>query len=44
MVAAYHLVQYGGTFQIELQSVGNQEVVDAPPHVLLAGMEPVAPP
>ena len=44
MVAAEDLAVDGGLFDLGGQAVGDDEVVDAPPHVLLSGVEAVAPP
>ena len=44
MVGAEYLVVDGGTEELGLQTVGDEEIVDAPPCVLLAGLETVGPP
>ena len=44
MVAAHHIGKNRGTLQMGHKAIGHQEVVDAPPHVLLPCMESVAPP
>ena len=44
VVAAVHLCADGGVRHPGQQTPGHDEIVDAPPHVLLPGVEAVAPP
>ena len=44
MVGTHHLGQDAGGDDLVLYPVGHQEIVDAPPRVVLAGLEAVAPP